>query len=217
MTLKIKFILFIFFLISSLYAQDLAKSPVINKIVYRKDLIDFNQPVIINIYLNPMKAIDVSIFLNEKEITNLNKNLRPFDNNYDKFYPHINFEISNVKEENTLHIFVTLSEGLVVDAIEKIKFNKTEIIDENSNIVTNVTSFYIKVGEIKEGFFYDITFNKNLLKKIEDVFYNNNIYSRFEVVKKGVSPISIYRFNENDFNLNISDITPIKEFKIIIE
>ncbi len=217
---KFKLIIILNFLIVELiYAQYSLKRPVINKIIYRQELIDLNQPVIINIYLNPMKAIDVNVFLNDKEINNLNKNLKPFDNNYNNFYPLISFEIANLNEENILRIFVTLSEGLVVDAIEKIKFYKATIVDEKNNKIENSDFFYAKVGENKEGVFYDVKFNRNIIRKIEDVFYNNIIYSRFEVIKKGTTNFAIYQFEEKDFLLNqdIYNTTPIKEFNITIE
>lgn len=201
--------------------QNFLKSPVINKIIYPKELIDFNQTVMITIYLTPMKVIDVNIFFNDKEVTNLNKNLKPFDNNYDNFFPLITFEITNLNKENILHIFVTLSEGLVVDAIEKLAFYKAIIIDEKNNKFKNIKTFYIKIGENIDGFFYDIRFNKNIIRKIEDIFCNNVIYSKFDVLNKGVTKFSIYQFKEEDLLIKAEDVynvnKAIKEFDIIIE
>lgn len=209
-------VIFLILLGYLLYSQDLSKSPVINKIVYRKEVIDFNQPVIINIYLNPMKIIDISVFLNDEEINNLNKNIKPYDNNYEDFYPHINFEINKANEENTLRIFVTLSQGLVVSAIEKIRFHKVRVIDSD-NRLKGEKYFYLKLGEIKESAIYDTLFDKKIIKRIDDVLYNNHIYTRFEIINKGRSLIQIYEFNNSDFTATTLPIKPIKEINIIIE
>ncbi|HOV15117.1 MAG TPA: hypothetical protein PK771_12585, partial [Spirochaetota bacterium] len=102
---KIFFVSFFLIILFFVYSEDL----VVNKIIYKKVLVDFDQISLINVYLNPMNVSDVNVFFNGKEIKKVYKNLKSLVRNDDNFFPSFNFEVSNVKKENNLQFFVTLS------------------------------------------------------------------------------------------------------------
>jgi len=70
----IKFIyLFLFLnLAFILHSQDL----VVNRVIYKRVLIDFDQTSLINVFLNPMNVSDVNVYFNGKEVKRVYKNLK---------------------------------------------------------------------------------------------------------------------------------------------
>ena len=124
LTLMIKRLIIILSFVFLFIITSSANNTIINKILYKKTLINDNQPVFVNIFLNHMNAKDVIAFFNNEEITNITKNLKPYIKDDKDFLPSFYFEVKNIKKTNFLKIFVILSQDITISAETKLYFNK---------------------------------------------------------------------------------------------
>ena len=210
-----KLIIFLFFtyiFISLAGASDV----LVNKILYKKTLINYNQPVLINIYLNPMNVKDVIIFFNNTEITDINKNLKPYIKEETNFLPSFNFEVKNVKNINFLQIFVVLSQGITVSSEAKLYFEKGIVIDNDNFQITKNKIFFIKVGDFyKDGILYNIDIdNTSIIKKIDEVISENILYYQLKSLNTGNTKLNIFKYDES---LEKQENLPIKIIRITVK
>jgi len=208
---KIFFVSFFLIILFFVYSEDL----VVNKIIYKKVLVDFDQISLINVYLNPMNVSDVNVFFNGKEIKKVYKNLKSLVRNDDNFFPSFNFEVSNVKKENNLQFFVTLSQGMVLTSEFTILFEKGIVVDETNFQTKKERVFFIKgLENINEGVFCELKIeNDKVLEKIDEVIKNKVIYYKLKALKTGISKVDIYKYDEN---LSVQQESPVKTVKITI-
>ncbi|OHD05770.1 MAG: hypothetical protein A2086_13290 [Spirochaetes bacterium GWD1_27_9] len=197
---------------SFLFAEDL----VLNKIIYKKVLLDFDQPSLINVYLNPMNVSDVVVMFNGKELKNIHKNFNSFIKDDTNFFPSFNFEVTNVKKENLLQIYVVLSQGLTINSEATIFFEKGIVIDDSNFQTKKNKVFFVKAGEYyNDEIFYDLKIeNDSLIEKLEEIVRNNFLYYKLKTIKTGTTRLDIFKYDES---LEKQDISPIKSIKITIQ
>jgi len=207
-----KIIVFLF-LSLSLNIFPYPKDPVVNKILFKKTIIDFDQSVLINVFLNQMNAKDVIVFFNDRELQNINKNLKPYMKDDKNFLPSFSFEVKNVKNENQLKIFVVLSQGITVSSEKKIHFEKGDVIDKDFFQVNKDKVFFIKVGNfIEEGTFYNLEIeNSNIIKKLGEEIRKNTVYFKLKSLKGGSVKLNIFKYDDS---LKKQNSSPIKSIRI---
>ena len=199
-----------FVLITSLFSQDV----VINKILYNKTLISYQQEVLINVFLNPMKAIDVIVMVNDQQIYDITKN---FSNTEDEaFLPSFSFIVDNLKQENDLKVFVTLSQGITVVGQAKLHFKKALVLDNNNASLSNNKIFFLKAGPMDgEMIPYKIEIENNFVVELIDTQkYENILYYKLKSIASGESNISIFLPHstyENGF------VSPYKQLHVTIQ
>lgn len=206
---KIFILVILIFLINCFIVAD----EVINKIVYKKILIDFDQYTLINVYLNQMDAIDVIVVFNNDELVDVNKNLKPLVKDDNSFYPSFSFEVSNVKRENSLQIFVVLSQGITLNAETSLYFEKGIVVDSNNYQVKKDKYFYVKAGDCtNEEIFYNIQIeDDSVVEKVEEVIKNNILFYKLKCLKTGNTKIEIFKYDQS---LDKQDANPVKTVKI---
>ena len=209
----IKFIyLFLFLnLAFILHSQDL----VVNRVIYKRVLIDFDQTSLINVFLNPMNVSDVNVYFNGKEVKRVYKNLKSLVKNDDNFFPSFNFEVSNVKKENALQIIVTLSQGMVLNSDFNIIFEKGLVVDDTNFQTKKNRIFFIKAFEsIGDNIVCELKVeNDQILEKTDEIIKNNTLYYKIKALKVGSSKIDIFKYDES---LSLQQDTPFKTIKITI-
>jgi len=190
-----------------------AKDPVINKILFKKTLIDYDQPVLINVYLNPMNAKDVIIFFNNEEIVNVNKNLKSYMSDDKNFLPSFSFEVKKVKSTNYLKIFVVLSHGITVTSETKLSFEKGDVMEDNNFQIEKDKVFFIKVGNFYEdGIFYNIEIdNSNIVRKLGEEIRENIVYFKLKSLKAGAVKLQIFKYDES---LQTQKDYPVRSIRI---
>lgn len=198
-------------LIFNFYAY--SKDPVVNKILFKKTIIDYDQPVLINVFLNPMNAKDVIVFFNDKELQNINKNLKPYMKDDKNFLPSFSFEVKNIKKLNLLKIFVVLSQGITVSSEKKLLFEKGDVINKEYFQINKDKIFFIKVGNFyDEGTFYNLEIdNSNIIKKLGEEIRENTVYFKLKSLRSGSVKLNIFKYDES---LKEQNSSPIKSIKI---
>jgi hypothetical protein len=187
----------------------------INKIIYKKVLLDFDQQVLINVYLNKIDIVDVAVYFNNKEIKNINKNLKSLVREDNNFYPSLNFELSGVKKDNNLHleIFHTPFNASRVDV--NISFEKGIVVDGYNLRIGRDKFFFVKAGDfLSEEIFYDIEIdNSSIIEKIDEVVKDNVLFYKFRSIKNGNTKIVIYKYDES---LEKQNNLPYKSVRITV-
>lgn len=188
---------------------------IVNKVIYKKIILDFDQISLINVYLNPMNVKEINVFFNGTEIKKVYKNLNSLVKNDDNFFPSFNFEVSNVKKENYLQIFVTLSQGTVMNSEMVIYFEKGLIVDDVNFQTKEDRIFFIKAADVmNEGIIYDLKIeNRRILEKIDEIIKDNVLYYKIKALKTGFSKLEIYRYDES---LSVQQEIPFKTLKITV-
>jgi hypothetical protein len=206
---QISILVFLIFICFKIYPL---KDPVINKIVAEKILIDFDQTVLINVFLNPMNAIDVVVFFNDEEIKTVNNNLKPLLTDDKEFLPSFSFEVNKVKESNSLKVFVVLSQGITVNSETRIFFEKGDIIDKNELEIEKDRIFFIKAGKfLRQGTFYDLEIdNPSNVKKIDEIVKEDTLYFQLKSLKSGTAKLLIKRYDEEVPDQKGEDVKTIK-------
>ena len=192
----------------TLFSEDL----VVNKIIYKKVVVDFDQVSLINVYLNPMNVSEVSVFFNGKEIKKVYKNLKSIIRDDSNFFPSFNFEVSNVKKENTLQFVITLSQGMALTSDYIILFEKGVVVDDvNFQIKKNKIFFVKGLEELSDGIFCDIKIEDlKVLEKTDEVVKNKTLYYKLKALKPGFSKVEIYKYNEKLTNQSELAVKSIK-------
>lgn len=206
-----KTIIFLLFLSSSfiIFPDDF----VINKILYKKIIVSYNQEVLINVFLNPMEATDVIVYFNDIEIEDIKKNFNPYsiDNN---FLPSFSFYTNNLQDISLLRIFVVLSKGMVVNSESTLFFKKGVIVDDQFFNVGKDVFFFVEAGTYSDKEEYNITIeNPDILIILEKVIDQNIIYFKLKSMNFGTTNISIYKKSDNfkdkillkTININVVD------------
>ncbi|MCG8571380.1 MAG: hypothetical protein MJB14_14695, partial [Spirochaetes bacterium] len=194
---------------------------IINKILYKKVIINSNQENIINIFLNPtQKPIkDVIIFFNRKEVKDLNKNLVPYNDN---FLPSVSFEVNKVTgfergnsvSNNVLEIFLILQNGMTYNYDAILPYEKGLVIDEDDHfVVNNHQVFFVKAGNYSDdGIYFKLTIgNSSIIQKLDDLVYQGYIYYRLKSISPGKTQIEIFKY---DTALETQNIYPFKVINI---
>jgi hypothetical protein len=84
--------------------------------MYKKTVLNYDNPARITVYLDHMNVNDVIVYFNNQEIKSISTNFTTLLNNDKTFYPSFNFEVDSVNSENSLKVFVVLSQGITVSA-----------------------------------------------------------------------------------------------------
>ncbi|HPO50873.1 MAG TPA: hypothetical protein PLO89_11155 [Spirochaetota bacterium] len=205
-------ILFLLFNLSfHIFGLDL----VVNRIIYKKILIDFDQTSLINVFLNPMNVSDVEVYFNGKEVKRIYKNLKSLVKNDDNYFPSFNFEVSDVKKSNNLQIVVTLSQGMALTSEFTVLFEKGFVVDDLNFQTKKNRIFFIKAVEnMEDNFVCQLKIeNPQILEKTDETIKDNALYYKIKALTPGVSKLEVYKYDEN---LSVQEETPFKTFKITV-
>lgn len=187
---------------------------VINKILYQKTLLNYYQPVLLNLYFNPMEIKEVIVIFNDEEIPNIITNFTSQTSNNETFFPSISFEVNNIKNENTLQLFVVLSQGLTVSAKTKVEFKKGIIVDNNDISLSTKKVFFIKAGPLDEGIDYSAEIDgTGKIKQLTNTVYENILYFKFVSIGEGSDIIKIYKYDES---IEVHQVLPQRIVKVSI-
>jgi len=209
--LKVYFLV-ILYLLSNFY---IFSDDIINRIVYKKTVIDFNDPVLVNVYLSQMQADDVIVIFNNDELSSVNKNLKPYVKDDNNFTPSFSFEVANIKKDNSLQVFVVLSQGITVNSEATLSFEKGQIFDNNNFQIKKDKIFFIRAGEyISDEVFYNIEIDNGLvIEKVEEITKNNVLYYKLRSKKEGTSKVEIYKYYEA---LEKQNTLPLKSLRVTV-
>jgi|WetSurMetagenome_2_1015567.scaffolds.fasta_scaffold421134_1 hypothetical protein len=209
--LKVYFLV-ILYLLSNFY---IFSDDIINRIVYKKTVIDFNDPVLVNVYLSQMQADDVIVIFNNDELSSVNKNLKPYVKDDNNFTPSFSFEVANIKKDNSLQVFVVLSQGITVNSEATLSFEKGQIFDNNNFQIKKDKIFFIRAGEyISDEVFYNIEIDNGLvIEKVEEITKNNVLYYKLRSKKEGTSKVEIYKYDEA---LEKQNTLPLKSLRVTV-
>jgi hypothetical protein len=188
----------------------------INKIIYKKVVLDYEQPVLINVFLNnKVYASDIDVFFNDIEIKKINKNLKSYIRDDNTFYPSFNFEVDQVKKENVLKVNIYSSPSDYSTVKVNLNFEKAMVIDGNIFKIARDKYFFIKAGEfINDEIFYNIEIeNDSVIEKIDEIIKDNILYYKFKTLKVGNTKVEIFKFEES---LEKQNNLPFKSIKIIV-
>ena len=193
----------------------LSSDEVISRIVYKKTVIDFNDSILVNVYLSRMNAEDVIVIFNNDELTSINKNLKPYVKDDNNFTPSFSFEVSNVKEDNSLQVFVVLSQGITVNSETTLSFEQGQIFDNNNFQIKKNKYFFIRAGEfINDEVFYNLEIdNESVVEKIDELTKNSVLYYKLMSKKEGTSKVDIYKYDES---LEKQSTVPFKSIRVTV-
>ena len=202
----------IFFILLATSFKVFSNDYIINKILYKKIILSYNQEVLINVFLNPMKIKDVIVYFNDMEIYDIKKNFNPVNNdNY--FLPSFSFFTSNLQDISLLRIFIVLSEGMVLNSEATLFFKKGTIVDDKYFTVSKNIIFFIKAGIYSDNEEYNIEIeNQNIIGFLEETIDQNILYYKLKSINYGIANINIYIKDDFDdkkliktVNINVVD------------
>lgn len=208
-----KSIFFLFLILANLI--QIFPDNIVNRILYKKVIIKYNQQSIINVYLNPLKppVKDVFVYFNNKEIKDVNKNLVSYNKNNSNFLPSLSFEVEGVKKENFLELFIVLNDETTLNYDGTITFEKGLVLEEDNFVVKKNQIFFLKVNdEIDEGIYYSIKVdNQDIINKLEEIVFEGILYYRLKSKRTGSTKLKIFRYDssietQNDFPYKIITI-----------
>lgn len=205
----------VLFLLFNLSLHIFGLDLVVNRIIYKKILIDFDQTSLINVFLNPMNVSDVEVYFNGKEVKRIYKNLKSLVKNDDNYFPSFNFEVSDVKKSNNLQIVVTLSQGMALTSEFTVLFEKGFVVDDLNFQTKKNRIFFIKAVEnMEDNFVCQLKIeNSQILEKTDETIKDNALYYKIKALTPGVSKLEVYKYDEN---LSVQEEMPFKTFKITV-
>jgi len=188
------FIYFIIFLTINISAKD----TIINKVLYKKTVLSYNQKILINVFLNPMNIRDVIVIFNNKEIENINKNFNSMVVGDNNFLPSFSFEADNLLKTSILEVFVILTDDVTLNTELTLYFKKGIIVEDNLFQVSKDVVFFIKTGDLSNnGISYLLEMDEQgILQIIEKVVQDNILYYKIKSIRTGSTKVNIYKFDE---------------------
>lgn len=172
------------------------QTDIVSKVFYKKVVLDYNQPSLINVVLNNNKNIsNVVIYFNSENITSFNKE-DYIGSDFIKLISSINFEVTCVRQDSNLEIYFEFQDGTVNSYEALLSFEKGFILTESNLTIGNNRIFFISADfdddDVNDSFEIEIA-NPDVVMLLEDVDFNSKHYFKVRSRGQGGSIVKVLK------------------------